>query len=356
MCNNYKSEETGRRMRAGKFLFRFSFLVFLAQALFLCPAFSQDIHFSQFLNSPMNLNPAQAGAFDGHYRFVGNFRRQWRSVTVPYQTYGFSADAAHIAGLKNTGAGFSMYNDQAGDSRFSTTQINLAGAYFLKLNKDSSQFLSFGLQSGITQKRIDYSSLNYDNQYDGSSYNPDLLSGEAFSNSGRLYMNMNAGISWMYRIDQRNNFSAGTSLFNINRPSQSFFGDRNIRLDRRLNFHAAAQRKIGKQTDILPAILWMGQGTYREFIIGSSVKYILNDHPYNYRAIYGGLWTRAGDAGYVTIGMDYNSLHATISYDLNYSRLRPASNLRGGFEFSVIYIIRDLLPKRMSYKICPDYI
>ncbi|MCI5056724.1 MAG: hypothetical protein MRY83_11490, partial [Flavobacteriales bacterium] len=67
-------------------------------------------------------------------------------------------------------------------------------------------------------------------------------------------------------------------------------------------------------------------------------------------------WLRARDAYFFTAGLDYNDLHAKISYDVNFSNLTPASQRRGGFEIGVIYIIRKAGVARIPYKICPDYI
>ena len=133
---------------------------------------AQDIHFSQFMSSPMNLNPALTGNFDGSYRFIGNGRRQWSSVTIPYQTLGISADANNFLRLKNVGTGISLYQDRTGDSHFSTLQFNIAASYRIKLNKDSTHFITLGIQSGITSRRIDYSNLTYDNQFNGFVYDP----------------------------------------------------------------------------------------------------------------------------------------------------------------------------------------
>ena len=44
---------------------------------------AQDIHFSQYFNSPLSLNPAQTGNFDGNWRIVGNTRDQWRALNYP---------------------------------------------------------------------------------------------------------------------------------------------------------------------------------------------------------------------------------------------------------------------------------
>src|SRR3954471_19404848 len=53
---------------------------------------AQDIHFSQFNRSPLNLNPANTGLFDGDFRFSGIHRNQWKSVTVPYKTFSGAFD------------------------------------------------------------------------------------------------------------------------------------------------------------------------------------------------------------------------------------------------------------------------
>jgi len=39
-----------------------------------CASFAQDANFSQFFASPLTLNPALTGKFDGLYRVVGNYR------------------------------------------------------------------------------------------------------------------------------------------------------------------------------------------------------------------------------------------------------------------------------------------
>src|ERR1044072_8988636 len=57
--------------------------------LFLVPsAFAQDLHFSQFMNSPLLTNPANTGFIPAaDYRLGMNYRNQWSSImTVPYKT------------------------------------------------------------------------------------------------------------------------------------------------------------------------------------------------------------------------------------------------------------------------------
>ncbi|MBM3440730.1 MAG: type IX secretion system membrane protein PorP/SprF, partial [Bacteroidetes bacterium] len=50
-------------------------------------AAAQDLHFSQFMNSPLTTNPANAGFIpEADYRIGANYRQQWTSIPVPYKT------------------------------------------------------------------------------------------------------------------------------------------------------------------------------------------------------------------------------------------------------------------------------
>ena len=315
-------------------------------------SFGQDIHFSQFFNSPLNLNPGLIGSFNGEFRFVGNQRTQWSSVTTPYVTYGLSADAKEIYKTPFS-VGLSIYRDIAGDSDFSTLHIALGGAYRLYL-KDSTQTLNFGLQPSFTQRSINYAKLEFDNQYNGSQYDASLGNGENFANSGRTYFNLHGGAVWSYRIAQRKSITAGISLFNLFTPKQTFFNDQSIELQQRFVFHASGLIQITDKVDALPAIQFQTQHKFKEIIVGGRAKYHLNNG--NYKAAYAGIWYRNADAAYLSIGLDYSDFHFGVSYDINLSSLNVASNYRGGFEFAVIYILQRYKPDLRRYKACPDYI
>ena len=40
-------------------------------------AFGQDLHYTQFYNAHVNINPALTGIFNGDTRLSGKFRNQW---------------------------------------------------------------------------------------------------------------------------------------------------------------------------------------------------------------------------------------------------------------------------------------
>ncbi|MBL7808489.1 MAG: type IX secretion system membrane protein PorP/SprF, partial [Saprospiraceae bacterium] len=66
----------------------------LCFVMFAAVAQAQDIHFSQFYQSPLNLNPAMTGVMNCNHRFVANYRNQWASILKnrAYNTYSASYD------------------------------------------------------------------------------------------------------------------------------------------------------------------------------------------------------------------------------------------------------------------------
>ena len=79
----------------------------------------QDVHFSQFYASPLTLNPANAGIFDGDLRMTANYRSQWGTVSKAYSTMAASVDMPVLKKLKGGmfGFGINFFKDQAGDSK-----------------------------------------------------------------------------------------------------------------------------------------------------------------------------------------------------------------------------------------------
>jgi type IX secretion system PorP/SprF family membrane protein len=317
---------------------------------------AQDIHYSQFDFSPLNLNPANTGVFNGDYRFAANQRTQWKSVTVPFSTFSISADAFEPKEKKNTAVGLQVNHDIAGDSRFRTFQFNATGALFLPFKSDSSTKISIGAMLGVSNRNITYDQLYFDEQYNGYSYNPSLDNGENFSRESRTYINMQIGAAYYKQLTKRNFIHAGISLANITKPKQSYYDVTAIKLDRKFNLHATVQYAINDELEIIPSFMGQFQGKYKEVIIGGQARYILLNEKGVYRAVRGGIFYRSKDAGYLSVGIDYDKWQVGISYDINLSDLVPASLHRGGLELAVIYIIDLFNPKMIQRRICPNYI
>lgn len=314
---------------------------------------AQDIHFSQFFNTPYALNPGNIGAFDGDYRMGGVFRQQWRSVTEPYRTFGLGGDAANIGGVEGLGGGLWLFNDRAGDSRLNTFQASLGASWTMKLDRAGQQHLTGGLQFGFTALSIDYSRLSFDSQYNGFYYDPSRATNEQFTASTLGHTDVHAGFNYRYAPNKRELIQAGFALFNLTTPNVAFNSGADSPLDRRGVFNVITSFPVSAKVDVRPMAQYMGQGTYRELDLGGAVRYILLDRFSYWRTVMAGMYWRASDAGYLFAGSEYDDWTVGISYDLNFSDLVPASRHLGGIELTAIRVFRKKPPVPCRFKACP---
>lgn len=327
-------------------------------ALILCGvhSYSQDIHFSQFYMNPVFLNPGLTGNFEGDWRFSANQRSQWRSVSRPYNTIAIAAENNEGLLLPNMAHGVNLFHDAAGDGNYRTIEFSISTAYKFYLDRDSIHSLTPGVQLGVNHRNINFSNFNFDSQFNGYYYDATLPTGESFEASRRTGLLANIGASYAYRPEYRKEIVAGIGWFNIPQNKQSFYGDDLIKRDRRVAIHAKATWKLNFEWDVQPGIFMQFQGKYKEIIAGGNARMILKDKRGEFFAPYAGVWWRNQDAAYLTAGAYYNNWIAGVSYDLNFSKLFPASKIRGGLEFSVQYILHLFKPKIITHRMCPDYL
>ena len=296
------------------------------------------------------------GNFDGRYRVAFNYRNQWRAVSRPFQTTSISGDARDFLNVKNLGLGALFYYDVAGSSRYRTIQFGIPVSYRINLSKDSVHSLIPGLTPSFNHQGIDFSQLNFDDQYNGTRYDPNSTTNESFQVNRQNYLDLAAGLAYNLELKNGIRGTLGTAVHNIFEPSEAYLMGEDISLNRRYTMHAGATVPIGLSFFITPGLLYMTQGEYKEVMFGGEVNYVTSPAPYRYRAFFIGGWNRGKDAAIFDLGMYYNSWRFGINYDINYSALNVATNNRGGWEVSIIYILRELLPKRANFKHCPNYI
>ena len=131
---------------------------------------AQDLHFSQFFNSPLTTNPANTGFIpDADYRLGVHYRNQWSSLmTVPYKTMSAFGDAQLFRNKFENGwmgLGGVILSDVAGSGSLQSTKIYGSVAYHQMLG--TSSLLSAGFNLGWANKRIDPSGLKFPDQFDG---------------------------------------------------------------------------------------------------------------------------------------------------------------------------------------------
>lgn len=312
--------------------------------------FSQDIHFSQFYQSPLTLNPALT-AVGCDMRGILNYKNQWSSIAVPYKTVAFSFEAAFLKKQwKNgyLGGGISAFNDKAGNSKMGLTQFNFSLSSIRKL--DEKNILSAGLQSGYAQRSVITDNLHWNDQFSGAGYDPSIPSGENFSSKKISYGDFAAGLLWSYgkgemysTANDELKMNMGFSFYHVTSPKISFY-DGDIRLNPRIVFHGGFAYGIkNSNTAIVPSFMYARQGSQQELIAGTMFRYRLKeDSKYTGfvkgSAISFGGYYRSRDAIILAMQLEISSYAIGISYDINTSALNTASSGRGGLEISLRFI------------------
>ena len=300
--------------------------------------YSQDIHFSQYNNSPLNLNPALTGNFNNTNRIILNNRSQWRSITVPYKTFSFSYDRKILDfPIKKSflGLGILFNTDKAGDGDFGTNQIKIPVSFNKILNSDSSLILSIGENIAFNQNSLNFQAFYFGSQFNGNKFIPNSSTNETPVNANISYFDFSAGINLYHKINNKIFFNYGIAYNHLNKPKQSFNNVANVNLDSKINVYVNSFIFLNKNFNALPSIAYFNQGKYKEFDIGGLLQY--KTHNINISSVYFGGQLRIKDAIIINMLLDYKDFSFGLSYDINVSTLKIASNGYGGLELSVIY-------------------
>jgi type IX secretion system PorP/SprF family membrane protein len=197
--------------------------------------FAQDIHFSQFSETPLLRNPALAGIFSGDLRIQGVYRNQWNSVTVPYQTGSLNAEYKLPVGHSDdflTLGGEILY-DKAGTVALTATHILPVINYHKSLSEEKNMYLSLGFMGGLVQRKIDRSKITTNNQFNGNEFDGSLSDGETFPGNGYSYFDGSAGMSFNTQIGQNqdDNVFIGVAYHHFNKAAKvSFYANDKIEM------------------------------------------------------------------------------------------------------------------------------
>jgi type IX secretion system PorP/SprF family membrane protein len=314
--------------------------------LVFCAATSkgQDIHFSQFFEAPLLRNPSLAGIYSGDVRVQGVYRNQWNSVTNGYRTGSLNAEYK-MPIRKNDDfitAGVQILYDKAGDAGLTTTHLLPALNYHKSLSDQKTMYLSLGFMGGLIRKSVDFSKITTDNQYGGGGFDPSMPVGEYFTSPNFLTWDASVGMSFnaTFGEDQWNSLFIGGAYHHLNRPKNSFYRNADIELNPKYVFSAGVKLNIDGFSYVTLQADQSLQGSFSETIGGALYSYklggLIEDNPMY--TVHAGAFLRWQDAVIPVLKLDRRPVSIAISYDINISPLKTASQGRGGFELSVSYI------------------
>ncbi len=310
---------------------------------------AQDVHFSQMQFSPLQVNPALAGA-EYDMQGVLLYRSQWQSTALPYKTIMASYDMRYIpkkAKKGYFGFGLQFFNDKAGQVSMSTSNVGLSVAYHIKVGQSGR--LGASLMGALQQNVLDYSAAQWSSQYDGRQWDGNISVNEVLANTNASFFDMHTGIVYVYKKNERymsgNDqkwFSTGIALYHANKPEITYIN--NDKMNSRLMFFARGMFGLGNSDlSLAPAVYYQQQGKASELLVGSYLKYQVNDAS-RYTgikqaiAVSPGIFLRTKDAVVAKLLFEWSYFSVGMAYDMNVSSYQAATNSRGGFEIMLRYV------------------
>ena len=315
-----------------------SFLTACSILLFTS-VYGQDLHFSQFMNSPLTTNPANTGFIpDGDYRLGINYRDQWSSImTVPYKTMSAYGDVQLLKDRFENGwlgVGGVVLKDVAGSGNLTSTKLYGSVAYHQMLGYSS--LLSLGFNVGYANKQINTSNLKFPDQFDGKFFDNKLPTSVALSRNNIGYLDMQVGMNYAYFPTDKVYVNAGFSAHHVNRPKESFFEAEDVdnRIPMRFIGFLNASLMLNDQWIINPNAYVSTQAKAMEIVAGANAHYNLSGDGES--ILIGGLYYRYKDAVIPMVGLGFKSFTFSFTYDATMSSLKDYNGTRGAFEFSLV--------------------
>ena len=290
---------------------------------------AQGMHFSQYYNAPMLLNPANTALLpDEDYRLGANYRNQWSSVPVPYNTLSAYADFSALR-YKNEhnwlGLGAAFFSDKAGDGNLALNLFQAFAAYHIELG--SANMLSFGASAGYAQRSVDLTKLTFDKQWDGFTFDGALPNGENSVTVKTSYATVGAGINYAYFPNENVYIKLGAGLANINRPKETFYYGQTNELGMRPTVNLDVLVRSTSHLIINPSVYYTEQKGAYELLGGSQFVIDLGGNN-----LILGLYYRWNDAIVGAVGFDWGRFRVMTTYDFTTSQLAQYNGSNGAFE------------------------
>jgi type IX secretion system PorP/SprF family membrane protein len=305
--------------------------------------YAQGLHFSQFYNAPMLLNPANAALMKSEdYRLGLNYRSQWASLPAPYKTLSAYGDCQLFKQNETgelmgnwLGVGAAFFNDKAGDGELGLTKFQGAIAYHIQVG--SFSMLSVGLSGGYTQRSVNFNKLTFNEQWDGERFDILLPNGEMDGVVKTKLFDVGAGINYAFFPDEYTYMKIGAGVDHINQPEETFFNGSFVnKVGIRPTGSVEALFRLSQTFTLNPSAYYTTQSGASEILFGTNCNIGFGGDENSTSLILGGFY-RLQDAAIGVIGMQWGGMKIMGSYDYTISSLTPDNKGKGAFEMSVIF-------------------
>ncbi|MGB1248796.1 MAG: PorP/SprF family type IX secretion system membrane protein, partial [Chitinophagales bacterium] len=308
------------------FIILFSFVEIIAQ----------DIHYSQFYNSPLTLNPATTGLINGSFRASAIYRSQWWNTTNKFSSPGYQTPSASIdfpIRINNSalGIGVTFVNDKVAEGLMNDFYILGSLSYIQSMGKDYRHQLSFGLQAAYMNRQIDASHLQYASQFQANQFSSAFGLPEDLQSNTFNQIDVNAGLLWYGNFSKKFRMYLGGSLYNIVGQDIAYTESNSLEQSMRYSAHTGLEIGLGKRLELLPSILYFKQQQADQINSGMALAFKAGNLEKPTRLLIGGYLRSVGwvknlsmDAAIAYIGLEFVGFRLGMSYDYTLSDLKNA--------------------------------
>jgi len=323
---------------------RKQWIILLLAVVFCCDVHAQDPHFSQYFASPVTLNPANTGAFNGTMRLAANYRSQWWGVGAPFNTATVSVEGLllrnRIAEKNKLGFSLMALSDASSAGALKSNYLSAGLAYHLGLDEAGSNSFGLGFQAVYAAKRLDYSKLNFASQFMSGGFNMQIPSGEAFAGKSN-YANFSVGALYQHQTETEKSY-VGAAVFNFLDEKLAFNKFVGFQEDIKLRY--ALNGGYNKLLDNNNAYSFSANVMYQngayEGIVGGAYSWLLPGTHYEANYFTAGSWFRVGDAIIPYVSITYGDMQIGLSYDIITSGAKLNTPKNGSMELSFIFTAR----------------
>ena len=300
----------------------------------------QNLHFSQFFNSPLVTNPANTGFIpEADFRVGVNYRDQWSNIPVPYKTMSVWGDAQVLRNRFPTGwvglGGF-LLNDRAGSGGLNSTRLYGSAAYHQMLSNYG--LISAGFSLGVVNKRVDPSKLTFDDQWNGQFFDNTILTGETFITNNITYLDLQFGMNFALFPSDNAYIHGGLAVKQLNRPKETFYEQTpgyNRIMDRRYTLFFDGVFKLNDRWILSPGGYYTRQSRADQLMLGVHANYNLSGN--GEHQLIAGVYNRFNDAVIPMVGYQWRNFRFMFSYDATTSPLSNYVYGQGANEISLMH-------------------
>ena len=187
-------------------------------------------------------------------------------------------------------------------------------------------------------QRFDPSKLSFDDQYVNGAYSTANPTKQTFNSTKLTYWDAAVGLCFSGVAGENTRYYIGVGMFHFSQPKVAFQKQNDIILNHKWVVNAGFAAPVNDENRIIFYADYFMQGGSRQAQGGLMLNHDLVQYDEEQKvSISGGLFYRGKDAFMPVVKLDYYQYSIGMSYDINSSKLKSASQYRGAYEVTLSY-------------------